>query len=61
MKARKNIFGVVIGYTITDGEMRLLRKIVRRMKGCQDKFDALAMFRNCGLLEPSECKDNGCE
>ena len=59
MKPKLNLFGQTVGWIITNDEMHLLRKIVRRMKGCQDKFDALAIFRDCGLLEPNECKDNG--
>lgn len=54
MKPKLNLFGQTTGYVISVGEMKLLRKIVRQAKGSQAKFDALAIFRDCGLLETKE-------
>ena len=52
MKAKSNILGQVTGYTITVEEMKILRKAARNLKGSRLKFDALAIFRDAGLLEP---------
>ena len=54
MKAKYNLFGQLLGYLITEDEMKKLRKITRQAKGSQLKFDALAIFRDAGLLEKNE-------
>lgn len=54
MKAQYNLFGQLLGYLITEDEMKKLRKITRQAKGSQLKFDALAIFREAGLLEKNE-------
>ena len=51
MKARFNLFGRVVGYTITMEEMKVLRKVARQAPGSKTKFDALNIFREAGLLE----------
>ena len=54
MKPQYSLFGQLLGYTITEDEMKKLRKITRQAKGSQLKFDALAIFREAGLLEKNE-------
>ena len=54
MKAQFNLFGQKIGYSITEDEMKILRKAARQLKGSKLKFDALAIFREAELLESNE-------
>ena len=50
MIVKKDIFGRVVGYLITVEEMETLRDVVRHDKASKLKFDALAIFRDAGLL-----------
>lgn len=54
MKPTLNLIGQTIGYIITVDEMKILRKAARQLKGSKLKFDALAIFREAGLLESNE-------
>ena len=51
MKAKFNLLGQAVGYYITVEEMETLRKVARQAKASKLKFDALAIFREAGLLE----------
>ena len=51
MKAKFNLLGQAVGYIITVEEMETLRKVARQAKASKLKFDALAIFREAGLLE----------
>lgn len=58
MKPKLNLLGQVTGWYITNDEKNTLLKLARSCKGGKVKFDALAIFRDAGLLNDNGTKDN---
>ena len=58
MKPKLNLLGQVTGWFITNEEKNTLLKLARSCKGSKVKFDALAIFREAGLLNDDGKESN---